>query len=206
MAFGIATISTAAISALEEAVSYEDSHGFFQVGATAGATGNAWAAPSNALTDNGSNATQTPGTGTAQDYLWTTDADWTPALPANIMVVGLQVLVRRLRSGGTTGEVRDQVLQLLKAGVATGNNNADTGTNWPTSEAEATYGVGFTDMWGATWSRDDLMHPSFGVQLRAVNVGGGADRVAEVDLVEAIVYYIDLTEVKSKVTMIGAVG
>src|SRR4029079_12371870 len=112
---------------------------FSGAGATSGGAATAWTNPGRITANDGSNTTVS-GTGTAfSEALNATNFGFT--IPANATITGIQVTIGRFRSGaGGTGEIQDNSLRLLKAGVATGNNNGATATNWPTAAASANYG------------------------------------------------------------------
>ena len=68
--------------------------------------------------------------------------------------------------GGGLATVTDHTVQLLKAGVAVGTNNASA-TAWPVNtDGSITYG-GATDLWGTTWTPTDINAATFGAFLQA---------------------------------------
>ena len=133
-------------------------------------------------------------------------------IPPGSTITGIQASIIR-REGGTSGQksVRDYTIQLLDNGSPIGSNYANTGTNWPTSEATATYG-GTTDMWGYTWT--DANINDLGIRI-AVNVSGGGNpnntEVANVEQVCITIYYTSLpiycdTDAGMVFTTAGATG
>lgn len=73
-------------------------------------------------------------------------------------------------SSGTTFvflvRVRDATVKLVKGGTVTGDDKADTSTDWPLSESAVDYGSA-VDMWGTTLTADDVNADDFGFVLSA---------------------------------------
>lgn len=69
----------------------------------------------------------------------------------------------------------DQTVRLLKAGVITGNNYAQSGSAWTTTDTYTTYG-GATDLWGTTWTETEVNASNFGAVFSA-SVQNGTARV-----------------------------
>jgi hypothetical protein len=117
------------------------------------------------------------------------------AVPGTATIYGITIAVNKRQSATnvSTGRVTDLTVQLLKAGVATGNNKADTVTLWPLNNtaATSTYG-GSMDLWGSTWTPADVNGANFGVQIAATHpglgVGVGNDTVG-VDYVQITIIY-----------------
>ncbi len=86
------------------------------------------------------------------------------------------------------GNIRDNVVSLVKNNVVVGNNKAATGTDWPTSDATATYGTGTTDLWGTTWTTTDINNANFGVVLSVTGTTSN-DETARVDNITITVTY-----------------
>ncbi|MFT3680741.1 MAG: Ig-like domain-containing protein [Ferruginibacter sp.] len=111
-------------------------------------------------------------------------------IPANATITGIQVSIGRYRSGtGGSGEIRDNSVRLFKTvGNVIGNDNAATGTNWPTTEAAATYGSS-SDMWGSGWTPAEINAAGFGVSLVVSNTSNSNSRTANVDYIQITVSY-----------------
>lgn len=120
-------------------------------------------------------------------------------VPRNYVINGIIVQVERLRRGGTSGEIRDNTVQLLKAGTRVGRNYAATSTNWGTSDTTVSYGE-TNDRWGVGWLPSDVNNANFGVAIRVVNTG---DRVAEIDYVRVLVYAAPPEEVRDGIYRTG---
>ena len=130
------------------------------------------------------------------DYLACTGFGLSVSGLANID--GIEVKIGRQKSFGT-GNVRDYEIKLwhfTSAGLS--SNKADTGTNWPGSMTDATYG-GATELWGKTWDSSNTNDSSFGVYIKANEVGGTGAATAVVGDVYVKVYYTlaDLTWVSA---------
>lgn len=69
----------------------------------------------------------------------------------------------------------DQSVRLLKAGVVTGNNYAQTTSAWTTTDTYTTYG-GAGDLWGTTWTEAEVNANNFGAVFSA-SVQNGTARV-----------------------------
>ncbi len=69
----------------------------------------------------------------------------------------------------------DQSVRLLKAGVITGNNYAQTTSAWTTTDTYTTYG-GAGDLWGTTWTEAEVNANNFGAVFSA-SVQNGTARV-----------------------------
>jgi len=67
----------------------------------------------------------------------------------------------------------DNSVRLIKGGIITGNDYAQTTAAWPTTDAYATYG-GSTDLWGTTWTDSDINANSFGAVISASVQNGTA--------------------------------
>ncbi|HCV43174.1 MAG TPA: hypothetical protein DGH68_06795, partial [Bacteroidetes bacterium] len=143
----------------------------------------AWTNPGNALTNNNSYATVTLASQTS-NYLQTTNYGF--AIPTDATINGIQATIGRFENTtGTGNDVRDNVVQLIKAGALVGSNYAVTGTDWPTSETAVNYG-GTADLWGATWTPAEVNATNFGVALSANSTNS---RTASVDYMTISVTY-----------------
>lgn len=93
------------------------------------------------------------------------------SIPAGATIAGILV---RTRGNTDSGTVIDSSVRLLKAGVAAGSDKA-TATPWHTFPFLVDYGS-FSDLWGTTWTAEDLNNPNFGVELSASRISGTAAR------------------------------
>lgn len=123
----------------------------------------AWTNPGNAVSDNNSYAScSIAGTGQS-NYLWATSFGF--AIPTGATIDGVTVEAGRYcDQSGASRYCKDAVMSLLKAGVVTGDNKADTSTKWPTSEGNKSYG-GAVDGWNASLTYSDVNGSTFGCVL-----------------------------------------
>jgi hypothetical protein len=110
-------------------------------------------------------------------------------LPLGATIMGIEVVINR-QSSGHAPNITDNVVSLVKGGLIVGNNNADTTTAWPEIIfGTATYGSP-TDLWGTTWTSQDINSVDFGVVLAAQRQNfGNSHRDASVDYMQITVYY-----------------
>lgn len=164
----------------------------------------AWSNPGNASGgDNvAARATAGLGAGVSSNYLDITFPAIT-GIPDLSTITGISVSVDR--SSITNSGIRDQVIQLLKNNTVAGSNLAATTTNWPTTEATATYG-GASNLWGTTWDVTDLA--TLGLRIQVRNANSSNARTASVDYVSITVYYSRFGDDQSNVqfTVSGITG
>jgi hypothetical protein len=91
-------------------------------------------------------------------------------------------------TAGSVGALKDNNVQLLKAGVAVGSNKASA-TTYGTSASTVTYGNS-ADLWGTTWTATDLNASNFGLRFSAKNVAA-ASATASIDYITVTVTYND---------------
>lgn len=118
-------------------------------------------------------------------------SDFDISVPLAVTICGIEVKIERKASGlGILGaSVRDNIVQLVKNGSATGTNKA-TATNWTGSKVTTTYG-GSSDLWGTTWTSADVNNANFGLSFSAELRSGAAGLFlsADIDNVTITVYY-----------------
>lgn len=146
-----------------------------------------WDTPNNIKLTDGTVAATTSGSATVSQFLQATNFGF--AVPGGATIYGIQVSVKK---AGPIGSISDSSIQLLKAGVATGDDKADTSTAWPASLTTFSYG-GSSDLWGSTWTSTDVNAATFGVQFAAqIQPGSGFDfstATADVDSVTITISY-----------------
>jgi len=147
------------------------------------ASGSGWGTPANIGADDTSYATYTiASSGTSTPI---NGSNYGFSIPSGSTIDGITVVISRASSAGTSLE--DANIQMLKAGATTGINKA-VGTDWTTSQVLATYGSA-TDLWGTTWTADDVNNTGFGVTLSAFNKHGSLAITALVDYMSITVNY-----------------
>ena len=147
-----------------------------------------WANPGNATANDGTEAIVSfTGVNQTSDAL---DCDnFGFAIPAGATIDGIVLTVEK-RESSTATNCRDSSIRLFKAGALEGDDKA-TATEWPTTLTDVSYG-GAADLWGTTWTVDDINHADFGARVVAQVVSaGGSPRVGAVDRVEITVHYTE---------------
>ena len=147
-----------------------------------------WSNPDRAVSSNNQYATATiGGSSDVTYYLRATGFGF--SIPAGSTIDGIQIGIERnaICVGSCTSNVRDYRVRMVKGGTIGTTDRADTSTNWPTSDATATYG-GAGDLWGTTWTVADINNAATGVVISATRTSGG-DKTARVDYISMIVYY-----------------
>jgi len=145
-----------------------------------------WSSAGNVSANDGNNASITGSNFDNNDYSYVLRATNVSAgIPVGNTIKGIKVEIERYSDSNERG--KDAVVQLTKNGTTrVGTNKADTSTEWPTSVATTTYG-GETDLWGTTWTRDEINASTFGVHLAAQATDNNAD--IYVDFIRITVYY-----------------
>ena len=106
-------------------------------------------------------------------------------VPTGSTIDGIEVAIERSKTGGI---VVDTIVRLVKGGTVVGDNLA-SGTAWPGTDTVETYG-GPTELWGETWTADDVNAGNFGVVLsceETADIGSSA----RVDAGTLTVYYTE---------------
>lgn len=162
--------------------------------ASAGVT--AWAGPGNITANDATYAAASPANGSTSQLLVGTAFGF--SIPDGATINGVEVSVERKSASALC---RDFSITLYQAGAAAGDNKADTGTQWPTSDTVATYG-GAADTWGLSLSAADVNDAGFGVAVRCEknNAGLGA---ASVDYLSVTITYTEASGIASRSMMMG---
>lgn len=118
-------------------------------------------------------------------YLWATQFGFN--IPSSAVINGIVASAKRKKSA--SGTVNDYSVRLIKNGAVTGDNKADTGTNWPTSLTWKDYGSG-SDPWNAGLTPGDVNSNNlFGYAFSAKLVMNAIPPQAAVDNMHITVYY-----------------
>jgi len=145
----------------------------------------AWSNPGRAASSNNSDATVTiTSSSNVSEYLRVTGFGF--SIPSGATIDGIQVGIERSQTDNG-GNIRDNIVKLVKNNNVVGSNKA-TNTNWPNSDAVATYGSGTSDLWGTSWTVSDINDNDFGVVLSVGRTSGGDD-TASVDHITITVHY-----------------
>lgn len=147
-----------------------------------------WSNPSNIKVSDNARATANLNAFNTTHYIKATGFGFT--IPAGATILGIKVDIERSRAGGTSGEVRDSQVKIIHGDTSLGTTNkADIVTNWPTSDAVASYG-NTSDLWGDNWSPADVNSANFGVALSVTGSSASTNRTANVDVVQITITYI----------------
>ena len=127
---------------------------FPATGANSG-TGTAWTNPTRVIANDNSNTTVAVTSGffntvtATSQTLKATNFGFT--IPSNATIDGVVATIGRYASANSGSNwVKDNNVQLIIAGTATGNNLGLTSTNWPTGETALNYGSSTSNSWGTT--------------------------------------------------------
>ena len=113
-------------------------------------------------------------------------------IPAMATINGIVGTVERYASSAST--IRDYAIQALKNGTAVATNKS-VGTYWSTTEGSVSYGSP-TDLWGTTWTPDDINNLTSGFAIRCEYTPGYGGASAYVDAMSMTVYYTDTDNLK----------
>ena len=123
------------------------------------------------------------------DYLACTGFGLT--LASGQVFQGIEVKIGHQKSFGT-GNLRDKEIRLWQPTVGlTATDKAVTGSDWPGSMTDATYG-GASDLWDVGWTYSQLNDSSFGVYIKANEAFGAGAATAVVGDVYVKVTYIEV--------------
>ena len=102
-------------------------------------------------------------------------------IPEGAAIAGIEVVINRSASAHNPS-ISDNSVRLVKAGTPAGDDKA-VDTPWPTTLETATYG-GPLDLWGTTWTAEQINSTDFGVVLSANRDNNGNNsRIAIVDTI-----------------------
>ena len=146
-----------------------------------------WADVAQAESEDGLGASVNLIGGVSSHYLKADHAHF--VIPTTSAVVGIEVAVKRCQQdSGSVGAVRDIEVRLSKAGhVPVGDNKALVNNNWPVAEYQWEIYGGPSDLWGTTWTPDEINAVDFGAMLAVTSTH--AAEVAQVDCFRITIYY-----------------
>lgn len=153
----------------------------------------AWSNPDKITSIGSPYATRDISPGNSTNYLLGTDYDFD--IPESATISGIKVTINhrgeRNTVMGTTYGVRDNQVKLVKDGNIVGDNKA-TSSLWPSSFGVVNYG-NFGDLWGTSWTPEEINSSGFGVVLSATTNALLLNKLATVDYIQITVYYSDTT-------------
>ena len=108
-------------------------------------------------------------------------------IPSEASILGIEVVFNRSASAHNPS-ISDNSVRLVRAGAPVGDDKA-IDAPWPSTLGLATYG-GPEDLWGTTWTPEQVNSTDFGVVLSAQRDNNGNNsRIATVDSMQITVYY-----------------
>lgn len=146
-----------------------------------------WTNPTYIYANNGA-AQTTPGPDTYSDLLFATRFGF--AIPSSAIITGIKATF--IRYANSNIGIKDDVLQLCKTWSTVGDNKAIS-SYWPVASDSLSYGDE-TDLWGTTWSPEDVNDITFGVALSIHRTAGFAT-TGYVDYISITIYWADYTEI-----------
>lgn len=144
-----------------------------------------WSNPANGGADDASYATAATTTTATTHYIKFLNPGF--SIPAGT-INGISITVNRKASSDGGRHVRDITVSLVIGGSVTGDNKADTSTNWPTTDGDKTYG-GSSDVWGASPTVSQVNASNFGFVLSAEITSSVVTTTAYVDYASISVTY-----------------
>lgn len=147
----------------------------------------AWSNPSNVTAKDGAVA-RTPLVSGLVSTHWLLASGFGVALPPRAIVRGFVVQVTRFAS--FFDEFEDEGVALVKAGDPGASKSLPA--PWSSSPTTASYG-GPSDLWGTTWTEDQVNAADFGVAVAARGIPASDER-ASVDSIQVTVHFERCTE------------
>ena len=150
--------------------------------------GVAWANPDNAKASDNSYA-DCYTTAQYSHYLKATNFGF--AVPTGATINGILVEIeRKLNSSEYGWGIVDSEVKIVKSDGSIGTTNKASAVNWVVTEAYFSYGAS-DNLWGETWTAEDINDTDFGVALSIRSLLAGA--TADVDHIRITVYYTSAT-------------
>ncbi len=146
-----------------------------------------WSNYTNVYSNDGSYATVSTDKGEISYYIKATGFNFSPSGCSSISGIYIEVD----RYSNDVADMRDYSVRLVNgSGTIVGDNKADTVTDWPTSDAYATYG-GSADTWNAGLSCSDVINSNFGIVFSVKNYVATKPRIiiASVDHIRVTITY-----------------
>lgn len=146
---------------------------------------NSWSDPNNSFSSDDNRATAWMSSGFDTYYLKATNFGF--SIPPNATVLGITATIEKSFFVGMWGDAEDKAVRIVKNDTI-GSTDRSSATAWSSTDATTTYG-GSSDLWGETWTANDINQSTFGIVIRAGCVGGSCDGTARVDHIQLSVAY-----------------
>lgn len=148
-----------------------------------------WSNPSNAGASDDSDATATSGSTATTHYLWSVGFGF--SIPGGSTIDGILVEIEKQSGSSPFGNIKDSTVRLIIGGSLSGDNKANTGISWPTTDTYTSYG-GASDLWGLTPTVSDVNGSDFGIAISGqITISGPASITGSVDHVRITVHYTE---------------
>ncbi len=138
------------------------------VGTTADLAGSTmtWGFPTTIVSSNDIYATAAPGGSGAvySNYLVAQHFNFT--IPTGSTIVGIIAKIERKTNTQYGGYPKDYIVSIMKSDGTVGATNKASATQYTTSDVVASYGAN-NDLWGETWTAEDINDDDFGFALSA---------------------------------------
>ncbi|MCB0319866.1 MAG: hypothetical protein KDD60_03005 [Bdellovibrionales bacterium] len=113
-------------------------------------------------------------------------------IPEDAVITGIEATVaKKAAHSDSEKTIRDEQVRLVRAGQPGSENKAETETSWPfRTFGHSTYG-GANDLWGESWTPEDINHEDFGIAVSATSFEGepGGARTGHIDCMLLKVFY-----------------
>ena len=113
------------------------------------------------------------------------------SIPPSATIDGITVIINRKGNSVPGYYCVDRNIYIIKANSFLGYQNKSKLDYWTGDFADYNYG-GSSDLWGETWTAEDINDPDFGIAISVYNYndgGGGPTITPLIDYVRIIVYY-----------------
>jgi hypothetical protein len=143
-----------------------------------------WNNYANVTANDGNSASAIFSTVTNSNYIKATNFGF--SIPTGKLITGIAVFVNKRKTGSDT--IKDDDIKLVKGGEIQTVDKAES-TAWLTTPTLSTYG-GVSDLWGGTWTVNDVNNSGFGVVVSAKDETGSSG-TALIDYIGIIITYTD---------------
>ena len=146
-----------------------------------------WNFPENAVSSNNLYAEADLEQNLTSHYLQATNFGFT--ISAGAIINGIVVEIERMENDALDN-IFDNAIRIVRGGTI-GSTDKSSATEWGIdSDIYTSYGSS-TDLWGETWTANQINSSNFGVAISAKAVNGLIFTAAEVDHIRITVYYTE---------------
>ena len=153
----------------------------------------AWNTPGNAAASDDTDSSAILVASAVSHYLKATNFGF--AIPAGATIDGIVV---EWEVAKTTGGTVDNAARIVKGGTI-GSTDKSSVTAWTGTDTYLSHG-GVSDLWGETWTADDINATTFGSALSAVNADPSFVDNPTIDHVRITVYYTEAATGRSRMS------